>query len=233
MFTKIGSFLGSVAFAVLVALSCHAEYEVVQQVQPPSLEQQLGNVVSIYTADGHAYCSGWVLKGTHTVVTAAHCTDDMIAQLFIDFGDGKPHPFHVQKYGDSNWKIGPDLMTLTTNDATIHWPAGLGVCPFKPYYGEAVNLVGGPLAYEKTLSQGHISNPSRDMNDKIPNTTYAGAMIQYDGVMLPGNSGGPAIDQEVGCVLGVADFIVPVMPDFPYPYGLTFLTPASDLGKLK
>lgn len=233
MFTKIGALLGTASFLVLMSLGIHVVYEQTKYVPPPTLEQQLSNVVSIYTADGGEYCSGWVLKGTKTVVTAAHCAVDPVAVLYVDFGDGKPHPFHVQKLGDANFETGPDLATLTTKDTTVNWPAGLAVCTFKPYYGEALNLIGGPLAYDKTISFGTVSKPSRAFEDHAHLGSSADDLIQYDGQLLPGNSGGPAIDAELGCVMGSGELIVPAMPDFPYPYGLNFLTPISDLAKLK
>lgn len=235
MFTKLSSYLGAVSFAFITIVTGHVAYERYIYVPPPTLQQQLESTVSIYTMDGSAYCSGWVKKGEHVVVTAAHCAEgDPIAKLLIDFGDGKMHPFHVQKFGDYDFRTGPDLMTLTTNDTTVPWPAGLAVCKFKPYYGERLNLLGGPLSYEKTISFGFVSNPSRNLVDHFPSLgKYASDLIQYDGQLLPGNSGGPLVDSEFGCVMGSAELIAPAVPSFPYPYGLNFMTPISDLEALK
>jgi S1-C subfamily serine protease len=233
MFTKIGSALGALAFTMMVGLFGHMSYENNKVSTVPTLEQQLSNVVSIYTADGGSYCSGWVKAGEKVVVTAAHCAENPVAILYVDFGDGKPHPFHVQKMGDSNWILGPDLMTLTTNDTSVVWPAGLAVCTFKPYYGELLTLIGGPLGYDRTISYGSVSKPSRDFSNHVRIGSFANDLIQYDGQLLPGNSGGPAIDRQFGCVMGSGEMIVPAMPDFPYPYGLNYLTPISDLEKLK
>jgi hypothetical protein len=120
MFTKIGSALGALAFIAMVSLFGHIYYETSHYVPPPTLEQKLENVVAVTTDSG--YCSGWVLKGTHEVVTAAHCAEglDPTAVLNVDFGDGKKHPFHIQKLGDADDTTGPDIMTLTTSDATIN-----------------------------------------------------------------------------------------------------------------
>src|SRR5712664_595330 len=75
------------------------------------LKEQMSSVVSVYS-DG--YCSGWVLKGSHQVVTAAHCApEDVTTPVGVDFGDGVKHKFHVQYIGDTSYKKGPDLMTLT------------------------------------------------------------------------------------------------------------------------
>jgi len=198
----------------------------------PSIPQQLANVVSITPQEGE-YCSGWVLKGSHTVVTAAHCSpDDMTSVINVDFGDGVNHPFHIQYLGKDTEGGAhlPDLMTLTTNDDSIKWPVGFEVCKFEPYYGEALQLMGGPLGRSKTVSWGHVSNPNRDVSSEDPDY---GSYIQYDGAMFPGNSGGPAIDMEHGCVMGSSDFMQPMhVGSVPIPVGLNFLTPMSQLKEI-
>jgi S1-C subfamily serine protease len=233
MFTKIGSFLGTLAFVALTLSVGHAAYESSQYVPPPeapTLQQEIASTVAITFADG--YCSGWVLKGSHTVVTAAHCNEggDNTQVFNVDFGDGKQHPFHIEKLGDNNFVQGPDLMTLTTSDATVPWPAGLAVCTFKPYHGETINLIGGPLGYSWTTSFGKVSYPDRNLDDDVQGPY--GHFIQYDGALVPGNSGGPAIDVETGCVMGVGEMsTVKEINDIPFL--LNWLTPASELADLK
>ena len=235
MFTKICSYLGAVSFVVLSGLFGHIKYEESHVVPPPTLEDMFKNVVAITTTN--AYCSGWVLKGSHVVVTAAHCApDDVTEVLAVDFGDGKQHPFHIQKQGDFKLVDGPDLMTLTTSDDTVVWPAGEAVCKFKPYYGEKLTMFGGPLGFSWAASFGHVSRPSVDLTDLMTMTDtpkFAEHMIQYDGAMWPGNSGGMVVDDEVGCVMGSSELIKTAEPMSGFPDGVKFLTPASDLDKLK
>lgn len=231
MFTKIGSALGAIAFALLAAIGTHQYVEVHNYVPPPSLEQTFKNVVAITTSSD--YCSGWVLKGSHQVVTAAHCApEDQTAIMNVDFGDGKLHPFHIQHIGDMMAVTGPDLMTLTTNDTTVPWPAGLAVCTFKPYYGEALTMFGGPLGFSWSASFGNVSNPTVDLTDlmtlnNVPK--FATNYIQYDGAMWPGNSGGAAVDDQFGCVMGSSDLIRTAAPESGFPDGVKFLVPATDL----
>lgn len=232
MFTKIGAFLGTLSFIAMMALGIHINAESHSYTAPPTLEQQLSNTVSITTAKG-IYCSGWVLKDAHVVVTAAHCNEDPTEMMLVDFGDGVNHNFHVQKKGDSEFNTGPDLMTLTTNDDTVHWPVGMSVCKFKPYYGEELNLIGGPLAYEKSITFGTVSNPKRDFSTHSAAGPFINDLIQYDGTLLPGNSGGPAIDSATGCVMGSGELVIVATPEAGVPYGLNFLTPVSDLSLLK
>lgn len=234
MFTKIGSALGALAFAIIAALGVHAYAESPNVVTSPTLEQQLGNVVAIQTLGGD-YCSGWILKGTHTIVTAAHCVEaqDVVQPVAVLFeGDETIRIFHVQKRGDSELLQGPDLMTLTTDtqtQAAIKWPTGLSVCTFKPYYGEALNLIGGPLAFTSTISFGKVSNPDRNMDDATRSTF--GHFIQLDGALMPGNSGGPAIDSTQGCVMGVAEMLMATEVNNQV-FDLAFLTPITELEKL-
>jgi S1-C subfamily serine protease len=231
-------FVGSSVLSALLVfggLVAHMKYESSQYVPPPTLEQQLDNVVAIQTIGGD-YCSGWILKGTHTIVTAAHCVpaDDATLPVAVLFqGDETVRIFHVEKRGDENLKQGPDLMTLTTDtqtQAAIKWPAGLSVCTFKPYYGEHLNLMGGPLAYSSTISGGQVSNPDRNLDDAVQSTF--GHFIQYDGALMPGNSGGPAIDSSQGCVMGVAEMLYAREADGQI-FNLAFLTPITYLDQLK
>jgi S1-C subfamily serine protease len=234
MFTKLGSFLGSVAFVMLMAVGFHVYSEEAPPPPPsvPTLVQQLDNVVALQTLSGD-YCSGWILKGTHTIVTAAHCVekgDPTQPVEVLIHGDPQIHVFHIEKIGDDTLQQAPDLMTLTTNDTTIKWPAGLSVCTFKPYYGEALNLIGGPLAFTDTITTGKVSNPSRDMDDNVHSPF--GKFIQYDGSLMPGNSGGPAIDAQTGCVMGVAEMLF-MKQEGVAIFMIPLLTPITDLANLK
>lgn len=231
MFKFLGSVLLSAALTLSVIVG-HAFYEESHYVPPPTLQQEIASTVAITFADG--YCSGWVLKGSHTVVTAAHCNEggDNTQIFGVDFGDGKQHPFHIEKLGDNNFVQGPDLMTLTTSDTTVPWPAGLAVCTFKPYHGEAINLIGGPLGYSWTTSFGKVSYPDRNLDDDEAVQGPYGHFIQYDGALVPGNSGGPAIDAAIGCVMGVGEMYTGrVMNGIPFL--LNWLTPAAELSDLK
>lgn len=231
MLNKIGSFLGFVSFTLMLLIGGHIKYEQSRYVPPPTIEQSMKNVVSIMTAEGE-YCSGWILKGSKTVVTAAHCIpENRTEPLGVDFGDGVIHLFHAEKVGDMEFNQGPDLATLTTSDATVKWPVGMAVCSFKPYYSEQLDLMGGPLGFSQSVTIGRVSNPDRNMDDIVMGPF--GHFIQYDGALLPGNSGGPAIDSETGCVMGVADFIYVAARDTDVPFGVNYLTPATELSALK
>ena len=202
--------------------------------QPPILDQYVNNTVSV-TSDG-GYCSGWVKKETHEVVTAAHCADglDNTAVFNVDFGDGTQHPFHIRRKGDEQLVQAPDLMTLYTNDVTIKWPVGFEVCQFQPYYGEDLVLIGGPLEISKSLEFGKVANPDVNVTESLtPDAKYGMHLIEFNGEMWPGNSGGPAVDLKEGCVMGSGELAKLVSDGMTYyPMGVNFLTPMGDLNKM-
>lgn len=186
---------------------------------PPDLMGLQKSTVSLYSDDGR--CSGWVLKDTQTIITAAHCAGK---EVTADFGDGVKHSLVEEKKGDESWKTGPDLMIYKSADPTIVWPKGLAICPFDAYYGQAIVLMGSPLGAEWSMSWGRVSKPVEHVQNR--------SFIQVDARALPGNSGGPAIDLDKGCVVGVAEFIQVAAPEVPVPYGLNYLTPAVDLKEI-
>ena len=60
--------------------------------------------------------------------------------------------------------------------------------------GDPVFAVGNPLGLERTVTQGIVSNRSRDIEGQI--------FLQTDAAINPGNSGGPLFNQR-GEVIGV------------------------------
>jgi hypothetical protein len=206
---------------------------------PPTIADNIKNVVAI-TIDDQYYCSGWVKKGTHEIITAAHCADGSPSeQVFeVDFGDGKKHPFHEKKVGDANLFNGPDLMILYTSsdeDKKIKWPVGFDTCHFPVYYGEPLELFGGPLARSGSVFFGRVGNPSVDLSDQMDGApTFAKHMIEWDGEMFPGNSGGPAVDVEHNCVVGSAEMSQRADHGMGQnPMGVNFFTPISDLERIE
>lgn len=216
-----GKFFAATA-AVVLAAAASAAYYFHPTVK--TLAELQASTVSLTMSDG-ATCSGWVLKGSKTVVTAAHCVaDEGNAEVSVDFHDGTGvHKFVPQKVGDVEGAK-PDLATLVTKDNTIKWPEGLTPCPFKPYYLEPVYLFGDPLGFQKTITMGSISNPSQPF-PSVRDTPY----IQYDGSLTPGNSGGAVVDIKYQCVLASADGLIQPPNGDP----VKFLEPISRLGELK
>jgi len=192
-----------------------------------TLAELQASTVSITMADG-ATCSGWVLKGSHKVVTAAHCveTDNgTYSAMQVDFHDGTgKHLFMPEKVGNIKGEE-PDLATLIPMpNEKVKWPEGLSVCPFKPYYREPLLMFGDPLGFPQAISGGYVSNPAQ----KVVGAREA-PYIQYDGALSPGNSGGAAVDVEYQCVIASADALIQSYAGS----AVNFLEPAARLSELK
>ncbi len=199
------------------------------------LESNLQNVVSVTTDSG--YCSGWVKTDTHEIVTAAHCGDGTSSQIFdVDFGDGVKHHFHIKYLGDESLTAATDIMVLYTTSEEQHkikWPKGFNLCNFKPYYGEEVELYGGPLGRAKSIFFGRIGNPDVDISAMLGKAPFTSHMVEYDGEMFPGNSGGPAIDIRHNCVMGSAEVVQREDHGLgTSSWGVNFFIPGSDIEKV-
>ena len=180
------------------------------------------STVRVEMAEGK--CSGWVLKGSHNVITAAHCQED---KMTVFMADGKEYPAHPTKVGDSSGDPGkPDIMVLAVDAPTSAWPEGLAICPFPAYYGENLTLFGQPLGVSESMSWGKVAKPSHKFNED------GGSYIEYDGRQLPGNSGGAAVDVGENCVMGMSELTFLARPGSDTPYGMQFLTPAARLDEL-
>jgi len=216
---------------VLAGLHMYVNPQKMEPVKTPSVVSLQQSVVEI-TLLGEV-CSGYVLKGTQEVVTAAHCLpDDDTAVLQVKFqGDNSPHPFHVKKKGDHNFANGPDLALLYTNDTTIKWPVGLPSCSKPGALGDPLAMFGSPLGTSNNVSFGHLSNVAVDLTERLDGAPYAKNFIGYDGQAMPGNSGGPVVNLDTGCVVGVAEAILGA--NQVSNYGVNLATNINELGKIQ
>lgn len=232
-------FLSSVAFGVLIVLGVAGILSRPFHTTNPSVTELQKSVLNLQmtqpAADGSevvvGVCSGWVLEGSHNVVTAAHCLEG--GQVKADFGDGKYRKLKAVKIGDMSYETGPDLAILTPEDDTgITYPVGLKTCTKPVQIGDPLALLGSPLGIRNNASFGHVSNTAVDVSDVATgNPDFLKHFIGYDGQLFPGNSGGPAISLNDGCVVGVAEFIIGA--NQMSNYGINGLTPIGDLAKLQ
>lgn len=79
-------------------------------------------------------------------------------------------------------------------------------------YGEKTFVIGNPLGLERTITEGIISQTSRNFGGKI--------YLQIDAPVNPGNSGGPLFNER-GQVIGIVNMGI------LYMQGLNFAIPAS------
>lgn len=72
----------------------------------------------------------------------------------------------------------------------------LKACRTPPKQGQKVLAIGDPYGLEKSATTGIISATHRELGTLED-------LIQFDAAVNPGSSGGPLIDAEEGCVLGI------------------------------
>ena len=212
-----------ISLGFVYLLSSYSEY-----LKENALMNELSSVVTVYR--GERNCSGYVLAGTHTVVTDAHCVEELAKvgdPVDVQFSNSEfKVPFYIAKIGDPKYENDPDLMLLYTKEDIV-WPEGLPICDFKPYYGELLHIVGAPLDKSKTMAWGRVSRPERDLSDQLGK--YA-KLIQWDGTLILGESGGPAIDDYYKCVQGVGA-LATVYDSEGHSFALNYLIPAIQVQK--
>src|ERR1700744_3962299 len=209
---KVGAFLGALSFAALAATSYHQKVEVdyINTHQPPSLQQLLNSTVKIEA--GGTICSGWVLKGTNKVVTAGHCFDfdpsvvnSPNVGALVTFGDGSQGMFKVEKIQTDSQDDMHDWAILSPSAmGSFKVPAGLAPCTDVSKAGDAIVIIGAGLDYWPEFNFGYISNPDFAGGGAAFGPKH---LVILDAKVLPGNSGGPVIDQALGCVIGTAEEI--------------------------
>lgn len=178
------------------------------QAAGPSLTTLQDSVVRLDMSDGS--CSGWILKGSNKVMTAGHCFEGSKTngpvEALITFNDGHVAKYQVSKLGDAS-SVLRDFAVLVPEGDPGKLPAGLAVCKDAPYYGEPIVLMGSPLGVNKVMFFGEVANPSYKTYDGDPFKDVAGGVV-INSQMFPGNSGGPIMDMNTGCVLAQAELLL-------------------------
>lgn len=147
---------------------------------------------------GNVVCGASFHKGY--VVTAAHCAkegEDVRVSTFVGYvaGSDPSFPCSVIYRSDED-----DLAVLSVNGIL---PDGVGSVALGSSSdllpGAEVATIGHPIRLMYSLSVGHISVPSRDLNGV--------KFVQADISMTHGNSGGPLFNRK-GELVGVASSVI-------------------------
>jgi len=161
--------------------------------------QELYDAVAPSVARVRAYLNGPIGEGSAFFHDESHLvTNDHVL--------GRGETFRVQ-FADGEWAevdvVGrdpySDLAVLSVDDAREAEPLTFreGV----PKIGEEVLVVGSPLGFEGSASQGIVSGVNRTI--PAPNNFSIADAVQTDAALNPGNSGGPIVDLD-GTVVAVA-----------------------------
>lgn len=178
--------------------------------QPPTAPEPEGpdpvalaveNTVAIGNEAEDIFCSGVAVEGTF--LTAAHCV--------MEDGKVDESPFRVRFRG--KWYPGVVVTVWPEKDLAIIDAAGaktrktLEVSPWEPAYGMFVVYLGFPLGDPHLhLFDGRVSAPV---------DSHQGYLFDVDGQFIPGNSGGPVLDER-GRLLGIVSSTT-ALPGFPIP----------------
>ena len=131
----------------------------------------------------HIFCTGVAVEGA--IVTAAHCVPEGLDYEVIY--RGKPYTgVTVYRWEDK------DLAIIDAVGARVR--DYLTMTTWAPEYGQLILFAGFPLGHPHVLLfQGRVAAP---VDAERPH------LFDVDGQFIPGNSGGPVID-ELGRVMGI------------------------------
>lgn len=192
---------------------------------PSVMMNGLVNTVYLLDDSGDPFCSGFITQD-HKVITAAHCVADGAHQKVL-LADNTTVPMLVTKVGDYS---SVDMAVMIPNDPDSIPMPGLALCKDPAEYGQDLYLLGAPLGEMDSVNKDYVSKPSVTLED-------GEVLIQIAGGMLPGTSGGPAIDAKTGCVVGIANMIKLAQPvsqfEHAQPVGLEYITPITDYGMIE
>jgi S1-C subfamily serine protease len=138
--------------------------------------------------------SGFVLDDEGRVVTNAHVVSG-VADVQVTFADGRTVPARVLGKDEET-----DLALLGVE------PKGLDLRPLElgssknVHVGDPTISIGNPFGRDRTLTTGVVSAKQRRIT--APSGFSVDNVIQTDGVLNPGNAGGPLLD-AAGRVIGV------------------------------
>ena len=136
--------------------------------------------------DGRATGSGFFIG--NKIFTNAHVVANA-KKIFIKTHSGKNYEADI-------WDVNEDLdLAILTSDANANEYESLMLASDIPEPGSTIIVVGSPLGYEQTISNGLISAVRKYDND-LP-------LLQISAPISPGSSGSPVIDMR-GQVVGIA-----------------------------
>ena len=175
----------------------------------PSLTDLQDSVVRLDLPDGGT-CSGWVLKGSNKVMTAAHCFETAdpkvkATKATVTFNDAHTAKYHIVKMGKAD-SVLRDYAVLAPDGEAGRIPEGLSVCTNEPVYGQPIVAMGYPLGVDRVMFFGQVANPVYHATEEF-SKDLEGTVV-FSSQMYPGNSGGPIIDITTGCVVAQAELLV-------------------------
>lgn len=146
----------------------------------------------VETLPNQSLCTGAVISSNGLILTARHCVDDA-ADISVTFADNKEYRAVVLAISDRH-----DLALIHVDRFNI------------PYFeiakdivqGQTIYVMGNPVGITAALTQGIVAKRNGDVDF-------------IDVTVLPGNSGGPAFDEE-GRLVGITTAGIVVLYGFAH-----------------
>lgn len=171
-------------------------------------------LILTYNAEGKAVSqgSGFFISNDGDVITNYHVLEGAKSAV-VKMIDGKTYPIKQVVAEDKEW----DIVRISV-DIPKHVVHSLPVSSALPQVGERIVVIGSPLGFEQTVTDGIVSAVR-----EIP--TF-GKIIQITAPISHGSSGSPVVNMK-GDVAGVAAFIM------GGGQNLNFAIPGERIVKLK
>lgn len=167
------------------------------------------SVVQIQTS--HGWGSGFVLSESGLIVTCHHVIDEAYFATAI-FADGR----RLEVVGTAALAPECDVAIVVVDPSTSPAPlVPLVVADEKPKKGQPIVVMGSPLGLSFSQSEGSVSG-LRTAGElaKVSGNVYVHrhlapdvSLVQVAASLMPGNSGGPAVDFS-GNVVGIGALLV-------------------------
>lgn len=157
--------------------------------------------------------SGFFISDNGDVITNRHVLEGA-NRAELKIADGKV--FNIKKIlGEDE---DSDLIRVST-DVPKKFVNTLSISGSLPETGEQVVVIGNPLGFERTVSDGIVSAIRESL-------LWGGRVVQITAPISPGSSGSPVVNLK-GEVIGVATFTI------ERGQNLNFVIPGERVGKLK
>lgn len=161
--------------------------------------------------------SGFLLDTGGRIVTSLHLVRDA-AEISVVFFDGTEAPAFLSQQDPST-----DLALLEAA-ASGQTPAVLA-SPKSLRVGDEAMIIGSPLGFRNSLSQGIVSALGRSYQPAWQQQPLD-KLVQFDAAVYPGNIGGPLVNRN-GEVIAIV--VVVVSPAGAGALGIGFATPIDSM----
>jgi len=154
------------------------------------VEQAAPDVVVLQDLEGDIFCSGFLVKETGLIATAAHCLEQPFLVRW------KKQLFSVKTVAIDHLQ---DVAFLRPTFGPLSLQVGIPLAPAPPKTGDSVIIIGNHLGWDHTVTTGIISNDYREMGDQ------GKVWVQTSAYIIGGASGGVALNED-GEIIGMVSF---------------------------